>query len=164
VDVFGLIALIVSVIALLVSGFSAWYTRREARAAEGVLELEKKRELERTRPTIQVDVVTLDPDAGPWNKLEIQNRGVRTLDSVKLEILEDDWGRLFKFDGGIHEIVTDSIGPGDTRIIPITRPERIRMSYPIRMLATYRAGEDEWQQLLERRVGAPLRTILGAAD
>jgi hypothetical protein len=46
------LALIVSAVAAVFSAFAVWYTKRQADAALGVLELEKRRDLERNRPKI----------------------------------------------------------------------------------------------------------------
>ena len=161
--VLSVIALVVSVFALIASGFSAWYTRQQARATQGALELEKKRELERQRPKVDVRLTTLESD--PWVKVEILNKGPHTVDSVKLAILDDDWN-VFQFEGDsyTHVIVRDSIDPGHTTIVPMTRPERMQSSQRIKILATYRAAEDEWQELLERSVHPPPVTGEEAAD
>jgi hypothetical protein len=170
VDGLAIVALVVSALALITSGLSAWYTRQQARATEGaleleqaVLELEKKRELERTRPTVEVRLITLDRDAGPWIKVEILNKGPRALDVVTLVILDDEWN-LFQFEGDTHEIVRHSISPGNSSIAALKRPEAIRSSCPIRILATYRTAEYEWQELIERAVQPPLITSEEAAD
>ena len=48
----AIIALVVSIVALLVAVASAGYTRRQATAAEGSLTIERERRLEERRPRL----------------------------------------------------------------------------------------------------------------
>jgi hypothetical protein len=85
------IALIVSLIALVVSGFAAWYAKREASATEGTLAIEKQRELERARPTVVMRFEWYSRDS---LYLVVENRGVRAI-SARINIVNHHYGTGF---------------------------------------------------------------------
>jgi hypothetical protein len=153
VDVFALVALIVSAIALVVSGLSAWYTRREARAAEGVLELDQKRELSLSRPAVVVSFNGLPSSRDV--EFVLKNQGAHSVDSADFKSLSEHDGigfipRRYDRTPAKAEHTFGPLQPGETLKMDFcVAPNYKNRLDNIKLLATYRRSSDEWKELLE---------------
>jgi hypothetical protein len=167
------LALVVSTIALIVSGFAAWYTRRQAHAAEGTLELDRKRELERWRPPVEIRLTRWVTHPKRLLELEIESKGTRALESATLQILNegsisaDEKGNLllnpdthdawFHDDNAAHSNlyrkVVEALEPGIVRTAYVYFWEVLLPSdLMLKLLATYRTPGDERQERADLRV------------
>jgi len=94
-------ALVVSIVAALISGASVWYTRRQATAAEATRAIEAERRHDELTPDLEGEYVAADPKADrPRPQVRLMNRG--PVDLLRVELQEIPPHRL-------DEAVTDGL-------------------------------------------------------
>jgi DNA-binding transcriptional regulator YdaS (Cro superfamily) len=76
-------ALVLSIVAVVVAGLSAWYTRSQAVSAEGVRRIEAARRQDELRPSLDAEYVDAsDTREGQRPGVKLTNRGPLDLDHV----------------------------------------------------------------------------------
>jgi len=81
-------ALVLSVVAVLVAGASAWYTRRQAVSAEGVRRIESARRQDELRPILVGEYVAAsDTRDGQRPGVKLTNNGPLDLDRVDVAVV-----------------------------------------------------------------------------
>ena len=81
-------AFVLSVIAVLVAGFSAWYTRRQAVSAEGVRGIEAARRHDEVRPILVGEFVAASETRnGQRPGVKLTNQGPLALDRVDVAVI-----------------------------------------------------------------------------
>lgn len=149
-DASNWIALAALAVAAVSAGLSLWANKRSRDAneiAQQALELERARDRETKRPTIVLDW-DRDKGNGVTAPLLVTNRGVTTLDRVRLRVVDtvgDQVGFLTGAEGGkiLAEAETTHLGAGETHHLPAVSVER--GSTPLVIIATLTAGDDEWR-------------------
>ncbi|WP_053204714.1 hypothetical protein [Jiangella muralis] len=148
-----LVALVIAIVAVGISALSAWYTHREAVAAEDALGIEQKRELERARPPVSARFED-------WLKVplvarfSLENRGTTAVDSVVVKVLTGD-SKLVGFardETHIRRREHDfgRLGPGETARAEFVVIDSATLDEPkVKFLATYKTDADEWDELLD---------------
>ena len=81
-------AFVISIIAVVVAGLSAWYTRRQADAAEGVRKIEADRRHEELRPVLSgVNVDASETRDGLRPGIKLTNSGPLDLDRIEVSAI-----------------------------------------------------------------------------
>jgi hypothetical protein len=81
-------ALVLSVVAVLVAGASAWYTRRQAASAEGVRSIESARRQDELRPNLDGKYVAAgDTREGQRPGVKLTNQGPLDLDYADVQVI-----------------------------------------------------------------------------
>lgn len=146
-----------AIAAILISSASVWYTRRQSRAAEGALKLEKQREVERTRPQTRLSFSgwITEPVMATFI---LENRGTRTVDHAQIRVLTgDDETRLVGF-GDDTELADREreFGPLEPGV-PMKTTFLIAedVDNVVVVLATYTVDADRWTERAEVELPRP---------
>jgi hypothetical protein len=144
---------VISCIALLVSGGSAWYARRTWRAADQANKLNEERRHEELKPQLETDVVSL----GEGQALELVSHGPQDYDQVRLQL---------RYGGRKDPVVAllvegarrleDEFGPlrqGEPLVVPLMRNHDVGGTMRILVTCSNRTGS--WDVLVEHKFPAP---------
>ena len=104
-------ALVLSVVAIVVAGVSAWYTRRQAASAEGVRRIETARRHDELRPILVGEYVAAsDTREGQWPGVKLTSQGPLDLDRVDVEVISAHRAHEAAIEG-IYDPRTDGTTP-----------------------------------------------------
>jgi hypothetical protein len=104
-------ALVLSVVAILVAGASAWYTRRQAVSTEGARRIEGARRHDELRPVLVAEYVgASDTRDGQRPGVKLTNHGPIDLDRVDVEVIPAHRAHEAAIKG-IYDYSTDGTTP-----------------------------------------------------
>jgi hypothetical protein len=158
-------ALVVSIVAVLIAGVAALFTKRQADYAKQLVAFDKERRHEEGTPQLAVREVPTSERRG-WPSMEVENLGPGDLDEVVVALLappagEDPVGSLVDTrDGSGTDLVSlGALSLGGAAVVRVRLENHDTRGELARLRIECRVGEERWALRKECTFRRPGRLI-----